>query len=137
MPPTIYPPRRCEPAGAYDGIVVDARVVSLEFRQSATNPDGMVLRCGVELIDDLGTATVYDAASLDNPRRLKELASAAGVDFDGDVDRLAHRLMGCQVRAVVRNITPAQGRNAGKPKAVISSWISTATHRETHYARRD
>jgi hypothetical protein len=133
---TIYPPRPIDPAGAYDGIVVDARVVSLEFRQSATNPDGMVLRVGIEVVDDLGTATVYDAASLDNPRRLKEVASAAGVEFDGDVDRLAHRLMGCQVRAVVRNITPAQGRNAGKSKAVVSSWISTATPRDTHYARR-
>ena len=119
---TVLPPRPVEP-GAYDGEIVDARLVGFEWRKSPTNPDGLTLRVQVYIEDDRGAAEVFDAVDVTNSRRLSEIAACCGLTDASNIARMAANIIGTSVRITTRNIVPKAGRNAGREKAVISSWL--------------
>ena len=93
----VHTARPLAPA-AYAGTITDARVISLDFRASPENPDGLTLRVAVEISDDNGAATVFDAVSVTNERRLLEVCRAAGVTFQRDGAAIADDLVGRRVR---------------------------------------
>ena len=119
---TVLPPRPVEP-GAYDGQIVDARLVGFEWRKSTQNPDGLTLRVQVYIETNDGDAEVFDAVDITNTRRLSEIAACCGLTDAANVARLAANIIGTDVRITTRNIVPRAGRNAGREKAVISSWL--------------
>lgn len=119
---TVHPARPL-PLGQYVGEIASIRVVAYAWRQSESNPDGLCLRVHLVTKDEAGEpASVFDAIDLDHRGRLAEFCSASGIDPACSIETIVSRAPGRQAKAVVQTITPTQGRNAGKPKAVISRW---------------
>jgi hypothetical protein len=118
------PPRPVQP-GAYSGTIVECSLTAFPWRKSALNPDGLLVRIGANFDAEDGPATAFDAIDITSTDRLESFLQAVGAAFTREDLSQLGSLVGTPARFVTRNITPAQGRGAGQPKAVITSWIST------------
>jgi hypothetical protein len=121
--PTINPPRPLTP-GVYAGVVDDVAFLTLAWRISPSNPDGLTVRFGVLIEAEDGPAHVFDSIDFDHHDRLAMAYASCGKPMPQSPERAAQELAGRQCRVITRNITPRHGKGAGVEKAVISSWIS-------------
>ena len=113
--------------GIYEGEIVAADTMPFHWRESSNNPDGMTVRFVVSLMADDGPANVTDAVDAANLQRLISVFSSAGVKEPAnpeDMIDIVHTLRGKPCLFATKNITPRQGKHAGKEKAVISRWIN-------------
>jgi len=121
--PTINPPRPLTP-GIYAGVIDDVALVPLAWRASGRNPDGLTVRFGVLIKAADGPAHVFDTIDVDHADRLAAVYVSCGEGVATSPAEAAHSLIGRDCRLVTKNITPRCGKNAGVPKAVVSSWLS-------------
>jgi hypothetical protein len=92
--------------------------------QSASNPDGLGIKVGVEIEDDAGPACVFDHVPSTYGERIGQVFHAAAQEYDSRHwrERL-HELIGQTCRIIPKNIQPRAGSNAGRLKAVVSAWL--------------
>jgi len=120
--PTINPPRPLTP-GLYIGRVEDVAFLTLPWRVSASNPDGLAVRLGVRVDAEDGPAHVFDSIDFDHHDRLAMAFGSCGRPMPSNGGDAVQELVGCECRIFTRNIVPRQGKGAGHEKAVISSWL--------------
>jgi hypothetical protein len=120
--PTITPPRPLTP-GLYIGRVDDVAFLTLPWRVTPANPDGLTVRVGVLLQAEDGPAHVFDSIDFDHPERLATVYASCGRPASTAMAQAVQELIGCRCRIYTKNITPRQGKGAGVEKAVISSWL--------------
>ena len=110
----------------YEGEIVAADTMPFCWRESSNNPDGMAVRFVVSLMAEDGPANVTDAVDVSNIQRLISVFRSAGVkepENPEDMIDIVHTLRGKPCLFATKNITPRQGKHAGKEKAVISKWL--------------
>ena len=111
----------------YKGEIVAADTMPFYWRVSPNNPDGMTVRFVVKLMAEDGPATVTDAVDAANIQRLISVFRSADLKEPENPEEMidnAHTLRGRPCLFATKNITPRQGKHAGKEKAVISRWLS-------------
>jgi hypothetical protein len=120
--PTITPPRPLTP-GLYVGRVEDVAFLTLPWRISAINPDGLAVRLGVRIEAEDGPAHVFDSIDFDHRDRLAMAYASCGRPVPSTPGHSAQELVGCECRIFTKNIVPRHGKGAGYEKAVVSSWL--------------
>ena len=111
----------------YKGKIVATDTIPFHWRVSPNNPDGMTVRFVVKLMAEDGPATITDAVDASNIQRLHSVFRSADLkepENPEEMINIVHTLRGEPCLVSTKNITPRQGKHAGKEKAVISRWIS-------------
>jgi hypothetical protein len=127
----LLPPRVIKP-GLYHGRIVESQIVSFPWRQSPENPQGLCLRCVVEVADDEGPAHLLDACDLMNRGRLVAMLASCGIDAQpGRGFDYSSAFAGRSCCITAKSIVPQQGKGAGVEKSVVGSWLLPASTQAT------
>jgi hypothetical protein len=95
--PTINPPRPLTP-GVYAGVVDDVAFLTLAWRISPSNPDGLTVRFGVLIEAEDGPAHVFDSIDFDHHDRLAMAYASCGKPMPQSPERAAQELAGHEGR---------------------------------------